>query len=296
MATSVGARLTRVPAAHLGTPIDLLALYPSIGAETSLRVGPYSIDVAIDGAGLAGPWPVVVISHGSGGSPLTHRGLARHLAKAGFLVLLPTHPGNNRDDNRLADTKDILVQRPLDVTAALDWAASTEGFAAHARVHGVGLVGHSLGGYTGLALARGRPHTSPRDSPGAAPTPIPVRADDRVASLVLLAPAAPWFIAEGSLDDVCVPVLMLTGEQDTMTGSHGDFIAARLPEDTPLEHRVVRGAGHFSFLAPFPGDDEPGVPTLPGSARVRSRGVPHGALSGNRGVLPTDAHGVGLRA
>ena len=45
---------------------------------------------------------------------------------------------------------------------------------------------------------------------------------------------------------------MLTGEHDTLTGSHGDLIAARLPAGTPLEHRVVRGAGHFSFLAPFP--------------------------------------------
>lgn len=120
MAPSVGARRARVPAAHLHTPIDLLALYPSIADETPLRVGPYTIDVALDGDAVAGPWPVVVVSHGSGGSPLTHRGLARHLAAAGFLVLLPAHPGNNRDDNHLADTEDILVQRPLDMTAVLD--------------------------------------------------------------------------------------------------------------------------------------------------------------------------------
>ena len=254
MAPSAGARRARVPAAHLEAPIDLIALYPSVAAEVPLRAGPYTIDVALDGAPVPGPWPVVVVSHGSGGSPFTHRGLARHLAKAGFLVLLPTHPGNNRDDNHLADTADILVQRPRDVTAVLDWAASSEGFPRQADVRRVGVVGHSLGGYTGLALAHGRPHTIPRDTPGVAPVPIPVSADDRIAALVLLAPAAPWFIARGSLDDVRVPILMLTGEFDSMTGSHGDLIASRLRVGASLEHRVVRGAGHFSFLAPFPPD------------------------------------------
>jgi len=252
MAPSAGARRARVPASHLDTPIDVLALYPSVAEESALQVGPYSFDVAMDGAALPGPWPVVVVSHGSGGSPLTHRGLARHLASAGFLVLLPTHPGNNRDDNHLADTADILVQRPLDVTAVLDWAASSDGFARLAEVRRVGLVGHSLGGYTGLALAHGLPHTIPGHTPGMPPRPIPVSADDRIVSLVLLAPAAPWFIAEGSLDDVSVPILMLTGERDTMTGSHGEIVAARLRHDVALEHRVVPGAGHFSFLAPFP--------------------------------------------
>jgi predicted dienelactone hydrolase len=252
MASSVGARRARVSAPHLENPIDLIALYPSVGQEAPLPVGPYTIDVALGGVMAPGPWPVVVVSHGSGGSPFTHRGLARHLARAGFLVLLPTHPGNNRDDNHLADTADILVQRPRDVTAVLDWAASPDGFPGQADVRRVGMVGHSLGGYTGLALAHGRPHSIPGDMPGVPPRPIPVSADDRVAALVLLAPAAPWFIAEGSLDDVRVPILMLTGEHDRMTGGHGALIASRLRDGAPLEHRVVAGAGHFSFLAPFP--------------------------------------------
>ena len=254
VAPNVGARRARVPASHLEAPIDLMALYPSVADESPLRVGPYTIDVALDGAALPGPWPVVLVSHGSGGSPMTHRDLARHLARAGSLVLLPTHPGNNRDDNHLAGTADILVQRPRDVSAVLDWVESPEGFPGQAEIRRIGIVGHSLGGYTGLALAHGRPHTIPRDTPGVPPRPIPVDADTRVAALVLLAPAAPWFIAEGSLDDVSVPILMLTGEHDTMTGSHGDFIAARLAAGTPLEHRTVDGAGHFSFLTPFPSE------------------------------------------
>ena len=252
MAPSVGLRRARVPAAHLPDGLDVIACYPSTGDEQAIRFGPYAIDAAEDGLPMPGPWPVVVVSHGSGGSPLTHRGLARHLARAGWLVLLPTHPGNNRDDNSLANGVEILVQRPRDVRAAIDWAASSDGFPRHADTRHVGVVGHSIGGYTALALAGGRPHTIARDTPGVPARPIPVDADPRVARLVLMAPAAPWFIPEDSLASVRTPTLLLTGEHDEMTGSHGDLIAARWPAGTPLTHHIVPGAGHFSFLAPFP--------------------------------------------
>jgi predicted dienelactone hydrolase len=240
-----------VPAPHLARPLDVIACYPSCSEEEEIRFGPYVIEAAEDGAPLPGPWPVVVISHGSGGTPLTHRGLAQYLARAGYLVLLPTHPGNNRDDNRLADSPEILVQRPRDVTAMLDWASSTDGFARHAETRRVAVVGHSMGGYTALALAGGQPHTIARHTRGVPAEPIAVDADPRVAAIVLLAPAAPWFIPEGSLDGVHVPTLMLTGEHDPITGSHGDLVAARLPSTTPLTFRTVAGAGHFSFMAPF---------------------------------------------
>ena len=248
----VGARFARVPSAHLDSPIDLIALYPSAAEAAPLQAGGYTLDVALDGVPVPGPWPVVVVSHGSGGSPLTHRGLARHLAQAGFLVLLPTHPGNNRDDNHLADTAEILVQRPRDVTTVLDWAESPAGFPRQADTRHAGVIGHSLGGYTALALAKGRPHTVPRETPGVPPRPIPVKTDARVAALVLLAPATPWFLAEGSLAEVDAPILMLTAEHDSLTAGHGDLIAARLPPAAVLDHRLIRGAGHFSFLAPFP--------------------------------------------
>ena len=244
--------MVQVPASHLAAPLSLVVLYPSVSPEGPTPIGPYVVSVALDGVAAPGPWPVVVISHGSGGSGLTHRDLATHLARHGFLVLMPEHPGNNRDDNHLANSAAILEQRPLDVTAALDWAGSAAGWPRQADLRRVGIVGHSLGGYTALALAGGRPTAFARETPDGRPTVVAVMPDPRVTALVLLAPAAPWFLAEDSLTQVRTPILMLTGEHDRLTGDHGDLIAARLPTTTPLHHRVVDGAGHFSFLAPFP--------------------------------------------
>ena len=245
-------------------PIPVLALYPSVSAESLVSpLGRESVDVAMDGVPAPGPWPVVVISHGSGGAAMTHRGLARYLARRGFLVLLPDHPGNNRDDNRLANAEEVLVQRPRDVSAALDWAASTTGFGGDADVRRVAVVGHSLGGYTALALAGGHPATVSPGSRGVGARPIAVDHDPRVGVVVLLAPAAGWFAGEESLAEVRSPVLLLTGEFDRLVGAHGDLIAARLPASTHIVHRVVAGAGHFSFLAPFP--PERTSPSLPPS-------------------------------
>jgi len=267
-----GCRIVEVAAPHLDAPITLCAMYPSVSAPEPTKLGPYTVDVALDGRPAAGPWPVAVISHGSGGSPLTHRDLARFLACEGFLVLLPEHPGNNRDDNHLANTAAILAQRPRDVTAVLDWAGSAQGFPSEVDLRRVGVVGHSLGGYTALTQAGGRAVAFARETPDHRACPVAVTKDERVAALVLLAPAAAWFVPEDSLADVRTPILMLTGEHDLMVASHGDLIAARLPATTPLDSRVVERAGHYSFLAPFPPErTNPGFPPSqdpPGFDRV----------------------------
>ena len=80
-----------------------------------------------------------------------------------------------------------------------------------------------------------------------------VQKDDRIRSLVLLAPATPWFMRDGALAAVRVPILMLTGERDPLTPPfHAEVVRNGLPADTPLAHKVVGNAGHFSFMSPFP--------------------------------------------
>jgi predicted dienelactone hydrolase len=207
-------------------------MYPSDAPEQGTQLGSYTLDVACDGPIATGTFPLVVISHGNGGAGVLYRTTAMHLARNGFVVVLPDHAGNTRGDNDLAGTVANLENRPRHVRLIIDWAFGASPFATHLKPDAVAIVGHSLGGYTALAVAGG---------------------DDRVNALVLLAPATAWFQAEDALHTVRIPILMLTAEHDAHTPQfHADIVKRGLPDPGLLEHHVVANGGHFSFLGPFP--------------------------------------------
>jgi predicted dienelactone hydrolase len=216
-------------------------------------MGPYTISAAMDAPAATGVFPLVVISHGTGGSHLLYRTVAGHLARHGYVVVMPEHPRNNRNDNALGGTAAILVNRPRHVRVVMDWAFGPDGFDGCVQAGGVALIGHSLGGYTALALAGGVPTSFPNEWPDRLVQPLTVTPDPRVQALVLLAPATPWFKDPGALRNVRVPVLMFTGEKDGDAPAwFGDIVARGLPDPGQLTHVIVPNAGHYSFLAPFP--------------------------------------------
>jgi predicted dienelactone hydrolase len=232
----------------------VIVCYPTADSESQRAVGPYLVSAAWDGAPIPGDLPLVMVSHGSGSSPLVCRDLALSLARAGYVVGLPVHPGDNRDDLSLQGTLENLQQRPGHLQLAIDALLREPSLFPASKPERVALIGHSLGAYTALALAGGEPRTLPEAWPDGLSQAIPVAHDSRVSALVLLAPAVVWFHAPGSLDAVHVPVLMLAGEHDTITPPqyHADAVAQRLPHPASLDYRTVAGASHFSFLSVFP--------------------------------------------
>src|SRR5260221_12480749 len=73
-------------------PFDALVWYPTEAPEIAWQAGPFTIEASRDAAIATGArFPVVLLSHGSGGSPLGHRDLAMGLARDGFIVVAPTH-------------------------------------------------------------------------------------------------------------------------------------------------------------------------------------------------------------
>ena len=228
-------------------------MYPTDVAEQAVKLGPYPMSLAAEAPALSGRFPLVVVSHGSGGTPLLHRSLAAHLARAGFVVALPEHPRNNRTRNDLAGTASVLADRPKQLRAVIDAVLADERLLPILGERTVAVVGHSLGGFTGLAAAGGRPTAFPHETSDGQPAPVPVEPDDRIRALVLLAPATPWFMAPGALDDVRAPVLLLSGSQDEITPFwHAQLVVDGVPRGVPVDHRVIEGAGHYSFLTPFP--------------------------------------------
>jgi predicted dienelactone hydrolase len=109
------------------------------------------------------PSPVIVISHGLGSDRNSFRYLAQQLASYGFAVAVPEHPNSNAEHLRallngragVVSQPSEFINRPLDVSYLLDVLAQLNradlSFALNLQQ--VGVVGHSFGGYTALALA-----------------------------------------------------------------------------------------------------------------------------------------------
>jgi predicted dienelactone hydrolase len=233
-----------------GLEFPAIVQYPTGITPTGVNLGPYRFEATLDAPVAApetnGGHPLALISHGSGGSHLLYRTVGTYLAQRGWVVVAPEHPGNNRNDNSLADDDENVRRRPAHGSLTIDALLAHPEFARVVRHTDIAVIGHSIGGYTALTMAGGTPWSHHRE-------PLTVRADPRVGALVLLAPATLWFQPPDALANVTQPILLITGTRDTMTPAlHGQIVCDRVPDRHQVTWRQVEGANHYAFLAPFP--------------------------------------------
>lgn len=129
--------------------------YPTRAEETGIKQGPFSLSWARDAAPVSGNHRLIVISHGSGGSPWVHADLARTLVNHGYVVAIPLHKADNYQDGSRPGP-DSWIIRPLEISQAIDVMAATEPFASILSTDRVGVFGGSAGGHTALSLAGGK--------------------------------------------------------------------------------------------------------------------------------------------
>lgn len=223
-----------------------LIQYPTAQPAAGTNIGPFTWEATFDAPLAEGRFPVCVISHGAGGSHLLYRTIATHLARHGWLAVCPLAPRDNRDDRSLSYTDEAVTHRCLQLRQTLDTVLAHPRFGPAADPQRAALVGHSLGGCAALALAGGQPWSVKR-------SPIPVTPDPRFRAAVLMAPASAYYRGPDALANVTTPLLVLMGEKDEVTPAEAirqDL--GTLPGSTPVEFVVVKNAGHYSFLSPFP--------------------------------------------
>ncbi|ARV62890.1 dienelactone hydrolase [Nostocales cyanobacterium HT-58-2] len=193
--------------------------------------------------------PLVVLSHGFGANRGFLSYLARHLASHGITVAAVEHPGSNDIAiNRASDTQNLaqlisateFINRPKDVSFVLDELAklNTQLGQLQGKLHTqkVTVIGHSLGGYTALALVGGevdleelRKFCKNSLSIGEAPgdwlqcTAASLQdkklrlQDERIKSAIALNPLVGKLFGKKGLTQVTKPVLVFTGTEDALT-------------------------------------------------------------------------------
>ncbi len=281
-ASAAGFAWISVPADADGPALQGAVWYPSATPPTALALPPFTLNVAKDAPLQGDHLPLVVISHGTGGSALGHQDTAMALADAGFVVAAINHPGDNFADLSQQMHVAPFISRPRDMSRLISWMTHAWPGAAHINDQAIGLFGFSRGGYTGLVSIGAVPDlklgqrfcVNQPDLPfcteikGPLP-PFPPE-DPRIKAAVIVDPLS-VFSAAG-LSKVSVPVQLWASEYggDGVTPESVAAIRKALPHAP--EFYSVAGSGHFSFLTPCPAQLAENAPALctdhPGFDRV----------------------------
>lgn len=149
-ATGVGFQAIRIHDPVGGGDMPGYVFYPSAQATGTTVVGPYHVAASRNAPAIPGAKPLVVISHGNGGSDLSHHDLATYLASHGFVVATLEHPGDNFHDTHGVGHASVLVGRPIQVKATISTLLADPHWKGLIDAHRIGVAGFSAGGYTSL--------------------------------------------------------------------------------------------------------------------------------------------------
>lgn len=202
--------------------------------------------------------PLVVFSHGLGGSQLGYSHLGRHWASLGIASLHVRHAGSDRgiwtanvfslfSNMQKAASEENAVARAQDVSFGITQILNEPNFATALRSDRIAVAGHSYGANTallvgGASIARDGQALSWRDP--------------RVKALVVI--SAPPFVGEGDmakiLENVSLPTLHVTGTNDVIRvpGYRSDYqdrlaVFAAQSANAPKALTVFKGATHSIF-------------------------------------------------
>lgn len=225
--------------------------------------------------------PVVLLSHGTGGTAESLGWLARALAQSGHIVLAANHHGNTGLAPHHPAGFLCWWERATDLTFLLTSSAQTGFFADRLDLDRVSAVGFSLGGHTVMALAGARTSLAafdtwrhdnsiaaggPKEFPDAADhIPDLLRkspafrhswarhgddvSDDRVRAVVAIAPAPPVRgLTAPSVARLDVAVTLLTGGGDTEAPSQHCAHWLLRQNKAFAHHDLGPHVGHYTFL------------------------------------------------
>ena len=193
--------------------------------------------------GLDKPAPVVLLSHGFGSEPKSFSYLGEHLASYGIAAVSVEHIGSDSDYEleilEGAKTRAIapqeFIERPLDIQYVLDELErrnrSDPMLKGVLDLDRVGAIGHSLGGYTTLALAGAEINVDrlQKQCPNKKINlnmsllmqcrakdlnPQQQLADPRIDAAIAISPISSGILGQESLSNISIPTAIVSGSED----------------------------------------------------------------------------------
>lgn len=227
-------------------------------------------------------FPLIVISHGTGGSGPSMAWLGTELARHGYIAAAVNHPGNNAGEAYTAEGFSTWWERARDLSVVIDSMLADAKFGKRLDPHRIGAAGFSLGGYTMIEIAGGVTDpaafnafcaSAKADGICKSPPEFPTLLEDfdrlsrtdpafqnalhhagdsyrdpRVRAVFAMAPALGPAFRSASLATIAIPVGIVAGQADANVpiASSARYFAAHIPR----AHLTIfpGNVGHYVFL------------------------------------------------
>lgn len=270
-------------------PVEALIWYPAATGtqETDWEVAIFKAGRNAKGAAMAtnpAKLPLIVLSHGTGGSAAGMAWLGETLAANGYIVAAPNHHGNTGAEPapQLQGTL-VWWDRPQDISVLVDRLLADPRLGPRIDTSRIGVAGFSIGGYTALAAVGARlSHAQWQkfctDAATAASCKLPPEVigkfpegeaerlltqdprvlkavahmddayrDPRIKAAFAIAPVAGVAMTRDSLAAIAVPVQLVVGSDDdqAMARFNAEPMAAAIPG---AKLRILPKVTHYSFL------------------------------------------------
>lgn len=261
--------------------------YPAVdtAVETDIFIGSAEFPVFKAGKAArdAGPlqtkktFPLILLSHGTGGASLQLGWLASYLVSEGYIAAAVNHHGNNGLEPYVAKGFLHYWERAKDLKVVLDQLLADQTFGVLIDQDQIGAAGFSLGGYTVLAVAGGTTTVQPmidfftnaeQDLSKVIPPEFTDTAafmqefkslsqhiavadashrDERIKAVFAIAPVLGNIFSEEGLSSIHIPVKIVVGEADQLAPVQENAAHfARYIKDPELI--VLGSVGHYTFL------------------------------------------------